>query len=411
MKILLYGNTNNMPLLLAEGLRGISCEVTLIVNRKEQLHRPEGLDHTYVNYPDWIMDWSEVSWQDIKFGSRLLEQGLAELTETVDYAILNDIGPSLYSNVCCPFAILGTGSDITWYAKRSTAAQILEGSTREYQESKRGRIQRTKIESLIERQRKGIRRADIVFAPPKAITPDLGEILDDIGVARNRRHFLYLSDTERITSSPVPSGSPLRILSAARLSSTISASPALSFQDEKGTEILLAGMKMFSEQGHTAKLLLPEKGNAIVETEKLVDKLGLASLVEWYEETTQSEFYEKIRSSHLVVDSVGKSFPGLSYTAAIASGRCVLANLYPNKIPYKLPGLHADRSEDVAASLVKVDNDRQYLQEISAAGAHFAKSQLSPKKQAEKALQLIQAALQERKTRAYRWKEKLGFTW
>jgi hypothetical protein len=89
----------------------------------------------------------------------------------------------------------------------------------------------------------------------------------------------------------------------------------------------------------------------------------------------------------------------------------VLANLYPNKIPYKLPGLHADRSEDVAASLVKVDNDRQYLQEISAAGAHFAKSQLSPKKQAEKALQLIQAALQERKTRAYRWKEKLGFTW
>lgn len=405
MNVLIYGNTNNYLLLLAEGLRALGHEATLIINRTELLHRPEGIDSQYSRYPEWILDWSHVTYEDLMYGSRFVEQSLAELSEVSDFALLNDTGPSLHQNIACPFAVLATGSDVTWYANRASQASYFSKSATRFLYSARGKAQRKKFRAFVERQRQGIRKAGLVFSPPHAIAPELSAILDNIGVPRRRRHFLYLADTHRLSPEPVPAGAILKILCGARVTMAASDSDNIASQDDKGTAILLAGIKKFCEQGHSADLHMPEKGSDVEETKELIHELDLTSVVTWYKEASHAEFYAKIKSAHVIVDSVGRSFPGLCYTAAIASGRCVLANLYPNKIPFDLPGLHADRPEEVAAGLIKLDNDRQYLQAISTASGYFAESQLSPKKQAQDVLRLLQPALKRRKSlkAVYKW--------
>jgi len=394
-----------MLLLVAEGLITMGCAVTLIVNRKELLHRPEGLDDRYVTYPDWILDWSAVTDEDLMYGSRFIEQQIAELSETSDFAILNDVGASLHKTLVCPYAFFATGSDVTWYADRSSTTLFFAESSPQYLASERGEQQQTKFNQFVERQREGIRNACVVFAPPHEVAPDLSKTLNEIGVRSGRRHFIYIADTHRLSPKPVPPDSMLKILCAARVTLEASNSHEVASQDDKGTAILLHGVKEFVDLGYDAELLMPEKGTAVAETKKLIDELGLASTVIWYKETGQAEFYAKLRSAHLVVDSVGGSFPGLSYTAAIASGRCVLANLYPNKLPYDLPGLHATRPEEVVAGLIKVDGDRQYLQEISTASAQFAESELSPEKQAQEVLQVMNQAMERPNPSkaAYEW--------
>lgn len=46
LSIAIFGNTNNYPLLLAEGLRSLGLKVRIVLNRKKLLHRPG------VGYPE-----------------------------------------------------------------------------------------------------------------------------------------------------------------------------------------------------------------------------------------------------------------------------------------------------------------------------------------------------------------------
>jgi hypothetical protein len=55
----IFGNTNNYPLLMAQGTRLPGHNVRLVLNRKDLLHRPEARYPDWVNAcPDWIGDYS-----------------------------------------------------------------------------------------------------------------------------------------------------------------------------------------------------------------------------------------------------------------------------------------------------------------------------------------------------------------
>ena len=95
MRIGIFGNTNNYPLLLAMGLRELGVDVVLAVNRKERLHRPESKYPEWENrYPDWIMDCSDVDEADWVAAGPRLRDVINFLAARSHGLVLNDVGPS-----------------------------------------------------------------------------------------------------------------------------------------------------------------------------------------------------------------------------------------------------------------------------------------------------------------------------
>ena len=107
LSIAIFGNTNNYPLSLAEGLISLGHSVRLILNRKELLHRPEARHPEWAaSYPDWIVDYSDITDEDIACEMPVIEHLLQHLTNEVDLVILNDVGPALAGYLQSPSLFL-----------------------------------------------------------------------------------------------------------------------------------------------------------------------------------------------------------------------------------------------------------------------------------------------------------------
>ncbi len=77
LSIAIFGNINIYPLLLAQGLRLLGHNVRLVINRKEQLHRPEARYPDWAdNYPDWVVDCSNLTDEDIAFETPAIDQAI-----------------------------------------------------------------------------------------------------------------------------------------------------------------------------------------------------------------------------------------------------------------------------------------------------------------------------------------------
>src|SRR5688572_33380312 len=117
LSIAIFGNTNNYPLLLAQGLRSLGHNVRLVINRKELLHRPEGRYPDWAGvYPDWIFDCSNITDEDMIYEAPCVDQAIHHLTFDADLVILNDVGPALAGYLRRPYVALLTGSDLAYYA-------------------------------------------------------------------------------------------------------------------------------------------------------------------------------------------------------------------------------------------------------------------------------------------------------
>src|SRR5262245_46876129 len=92
----------------------------LVVNRKDPLHRPESKHPDLEDYPNWILDCSDLSDSDIAFESVDISPVLNLLTAHNSGLILNDVGPSLPWIDGVPAISLLTGSDLTYYGSFSS---------------------------------------------------------------------------------------------------------------------------------------------------------------------------------------------------------------------------------------------------------------------------------------------------
>jgi len=62
IKIGFIGNTNNTPYLIAKAFKSLGCDVRLVVNRPELLHRPESKEPELAErYPAWIGDFAALT--------------------------------------------------------------------------------------------------------------------------------------------------------------------------------------------------------------------------------------------------------------------------------------------------------------------------------------------------------------
>lgn len=373
MKIGFYGNANNYPFMLARALRRAGHEVRFFVASRERLNRPE---HRYadvsVPYPSWIVDVSHVfRWHCLVPGPSRFRL-LAELN-SCDAVILNEEGPALAAGLHVPYVVLLTGSDVEIFANpaqvRSLKPQVIEHPLW-LRHTIAGLLPDSLIlNRLIMPQRAGLKGARAVFFLPRGIAPVADRILDEIRVAPpNRRESLF-TDIELAAFSPLPHRSPLRVVSATRLTWLPDQSAGLSTLDLKGTDVMIRGLAEYcNRNGAKLDIHLVRKGRHISETAQLVREVGLDDQVTWHDQMNQQAVLRFFREADVVIEQLAQSAVGMAGLDAMATGRPLIANGRPEFIERIAPGpsaiLQATTPEQVAGHLAALVASKSYREDV-----------------------------------------------
>ena len=394
ISIAIFGNTNNYPLLLAQGLRLLGHNVRLVLNRKELLHRPEARYPEWTAaYPDWVVDRSNLSDEDIAFETPAIDQVIHHLTHKVDLVILNDVGPALASYLRTPHAVVLTGSDLAYYANFESLEMRTRMWDQEFKRSLQGRRYLRRMADFVARQRDGILASEVVCYGRRGLVPSGDQILDDIGVSDKRRLMLHFSNTIDLKAQPLAGNDRLIILCGSRLVFRPDRNPALSAIDFKGTDVLLKGFALYCQRGGRGELRLPRKGQDLQAAIDLIAELAISERVRWLDEMPLARFYEEMIAADVVCDQFGSSYPGMIATDAYALGRPVMAKLRPEifsqRFPEALPGFNAETPEQIADRLMTMEKDRNVLVYMGRKSRVYAEAYLSPESMAKQLLEKL----------------------
>jgi glycosyltransferase involved in cell wall biosynthesis len=382
VRIGLFGNTNNNPLLLALGLRRLGHEAVLVVNRKERIHRPESKFPEFEQrYPEWMLDCSDLSEDDFVWVSPRLESVLTFLTWESSGLVLNDLGPSLLEFCSLPSIALLTGSDLTYYANPKTTSVRYGGCAADYRETAGARLGMRAWDAFIERQRSGIRNATVVSTAIPGLVPEMDHLLRDIGVPDSRRDSYYMAFGQASTTRPTQAARPLRVVNGARLNWK-PLPDGFCGLDHKATDVLLEGFAAFISSGGDADLVLFRKGLHIAETEALASSLGIASRIIWRDQVTLDEFHAEILQADIVCDQLGETFPGMVSLDAMSFGLPVIANFRPeinhSLFPKPVAACQARTSAEVTAHLTALAASPDARARAGRAAQDFARRHFSP---------------------------------
>ena len=392
ISIAIFGNTNNYPLLLAQGLRLLGHHVRLIVNRKELLHRPEARYPEWAaTYPDWVVDCSNLSDVDVAFETPGIDQVIHHLTHNIDLVILNDVGAALANYLRTPHAVVLTGSDLAYYANFDSLEMRTSMWDPEFKRSLQGRRYLRRMTDLVARQRDGILGAEVVCYGQRGLVPSGDRILDGIGVSDARRLMLHFANTIDLKAQPLARNDNLIILCGSRLVFRPNHNPALSAMDFKGTDVLLRGFALYCQQGGKGELRLPRKGQDLQAAVDLIGELAISERVRWLDEMPLVRFYEEMIAADVVCDQFGSSYPGMVTTDAYALGRPVMAKLRPEifsrRFPEPLPGFNAETPEQIAGHLMEMEQNRGVLSDMGCKSRAYADAYLSPESMAKQLLE------------------------
>ena len=392
-RVAVFGNMNNYPVILAEGLRALGCEVDFYVNRTEPMHRPESRDPSLAGgYPDWIHDVSAVTDEDFAFRTRpFLDLVAALRAKRYDLHILNDFGISLSEYLPSPQVAFLTGSDITYLASFDSLELRSHAWQPEFRRSLEGAWSVRRFGEYVLRQRFGLQRATVVCGAAPGLMPDADAILDSIGVARERRHPLPLSDTGRVTPAPWPAAERLTILNGARIQWMQTADEAYSSTDLKGTDRLLEGFAAYRRAGGSGELRMVRKGPDVAAAESLIATLGVNDAVTWLEPMPLDAYRAEVAAAHIVCDGIG-CCAGMVTRDGCAQGRPVLGALgnaeWEPVLGEPMPGLEAHTAEQVAARLLWAEKESAALQAMGGAARTFVERTMSPERVARRILEL-----------------------
>jgi glycosyltransferase involved in cell wall biosynthesis len=394
LSIAIFGNTNNYPLLLAQGLKALGHSVRLIINRKDILHRPEARYPAWASsYPDWVFDCSDITDEDIAYKTPAIEGAIRHLTHNVDLAILNDSGPALANYLRAPHVVVLTGSDLAYYANFESIQMRTDMWSPEFKRSPQGRRYVLNFADFVARQRDGILAAEVVCYGQRGLVPSGDRLLDEIGVQDQRRLMLHFSNTVDLHPQKPPKNRRLSILCGCRIVYRPEKNPTLSEMDFKGTDVLIKGFAEYVKRGGQGRLRLPRKGQDLTAAISLIADLGIGGSIRWLDETPLAGFYQEMRAADLVCDQFGSSFPGMVTTDAFALGRPVIANLrneiFGKRFGEPLPGFDARTPEQICEHLALVEGNRDLLADMGRRSRVYAERFLSPQSMAEQLLEEI----------------------
>jgi hypothetical protein len=401
MKIGIFGNTNNYPYLLAQGLRRLGVDVRLVVNRPELLHRPESKHSELVNdYSDWIADFSVLSSSYVLAGSPLISEVMRFLGDDLDAIFLNDVGLALNDGrFNCPVLALLTGSDLLYHANYDSLKERISGWPPEWHQTHRGRNTLAQIEQSIEAQREGIRRADAISFMLPGTIPEGDKILASLGIEAEdpKRFFVYMSNTIDLINRPAPQRRRMRIFNGARIIWNRPLPPGFSDLDDKGTDILVKGFALYRARGGEGELRLVNKGYDVDLTRQLIATLGIEEDVEWLDELPLAAFYDEVDNADVVCDQFGTSMPGMVALDAMAMGRVVLSNFRLEHMgpyfPEPYPFCQAVSPHEVCEQLWSLFQSPAGRVEMGRQASAFVRAQRSPEANARLCLHHLGLAL------------------
>lgn len=397
MKIGIFGNTNNYPYLLAQGLKRLGCEVRLIVNRPEDLHRPESRYPKLAgNYPSWIGDFAALVSSDVVADSPLMHDVMRFFGDDLDAVFLNDVGLTLNDGrFKCPVLALLTGSDLLYHANPSSLTERVSGWPAEWHDTSWGRRKLAQMKFAVESQRRGIQQAYAVSFMLPGTIPEGDEILASLGIEINdpRRFFVYLSNTIDLVNQVAPQRKRMRIFNGARIIWNRPLPPGFSDLDDKGTDVLVKGFAAYIGRGGEGELRLVNKGYDADRTRQLINQLGIAQDVEWLEELPLTSFYEEVVNADVVCDQFGTSMPGMVALDAMALGRVVLSNFrleymgpcYPPPHPF----VQATTSAEVCDALWSLYSNPTKRAEIGVMASDYVRTYRSPEVNARLCLERL----------------------
>ena len=398
MRIGIFGNTNNNPLLLALGLRQLGYKAVLVVNRKERIHRPESKFPEFEQgYPDWIMDCSDLAEEDFVWATPRIDAVLDFLAYGSAGLVLNDLGPSLLEFCPLPAVTLLTGSDLTYYANPRTTSVRYHGCDPEYLRTPGARRGMRKWDEFIERQRAGIRSATIVSTAIRGLVPEMDDLLCDIGVEETRRDSYYMAFMDAARPRGPRENGPLRVLNGARLNWK-PLPQGFCGLDHKGTDTLLKGFADFITDGGDGELVLFRKGQHIADTADLAESLGISSRIVWREQVALHEFHEELLRADIVCDQFGDTFPGMVSLDAMALGLPVIANFRPeiNHALFPKPvACQAQTSAEVTSHLKRLSISAAVRAREGRAAQDFARRYFSPVASATRCARDLRSAIQK----------------
>jgi glycosyltransferase involved in cell wall biosynthesis len=382
VRIGLFGNTNNNPLLLALGLRQLGHDAVLVVNRTEPIHRPESKFPEFARrYPEWILDASDLTEDDFVWISPRLEPVLNFLTSGSSGLVLNDLGPSLLEFCGLPSIALLTGSDLTYYANPKTTAVRYSGCSADYRQTPGAQLGMRTWDAFIERQRAGIRNASVVSTAIPGLVREMDDLLRDIGVPDSRRDSYYMAFSHATAPRTTRTRQPLRVVNGARLNWK-PLPDGFCGLDHKATDVLLKGFANFIANGGDAELVMFRKGQHIAETEALAESLGIASRIVWRDQVALHEFHAEILDADVVCDQLGDTFPGMVSLDAMSFGVPVIANFRPEIVhelfPKPVAACQARTSAEVTAHLTTLASSPDAWADAGRAAQAFARRYFSP---------------------------------
>jgi len=388
LTIALLGNTNNYPLLLAEGFIKLGHHVRLLVNRKELLHRPESkYPQWQENYPDWIIDFSDVTEYDRAYETPAIDEIVNQLTNGVDLVILNDIGHSYATYLKCPHVSFLTGSDLSYFANYDSIVRRTATWDPAFRRSNTGCRLTRKLTELVMMQREGILTASKVSFGLPGMLADGDNILESIGIVRENRIMIRLSDLHKLERVEPVRNENLVILNGGRVLWRQVKGDHFFSIDLKGTDILIRGFALYCQAGGKGELRMFRKGGDVGEATRLMEELAITSRVKWLDEMSLEQFHQELPLADIICDQFANSFPGMVTSDAFALGRPVLANLrneiFSRHYPEPMPGLQAATPEQVCERLLYAEANREWLRELGNQSRAYAEKYLAPVKMAE----------------------------
>lgn len=395
MKLFLFGNTNNYPLILARALRRLDVDANLVVTHTETLHRPESTHPEFTHaYPAWIHDMSAFGEEAYAHGANGVTE-INRLLERGDAMILNYLGPSLKPGLDLPALAFLTGSDLDYYANFQTVEARAQPWSESFRATAEALSYQRRWNALIRRQREGIRLSRAVSFFPRGLLPASDRLLDSIGVTDHQRFHIYMGDLDGVTFTPTPARSRrIRIFCGARLTWKRPIPQGSSELDYKGIDILLYGLQRFQKRSSVAlELRLVEKGEHVSETKALVEALGLTATMVWLKEMPRYTFLEELVEADICIDNLGLSVVGMAGLDAMASGRPLIANarpeIYAGLLPQANPICHAASPEQVCEQLERLVGDRREREAVGGASREFVLNHWAPAAQAAECLRRL----------------------
>ncbi len=396
MRILLIGNVNNMPLQIAMGLRRHGVDATLVVTQSSALHHPRSTRLRWrFRRPGWIRDHSSLGEIDFVTRSPALMRMLREIVPGHDFAILNEMAPSIADLIPYPHAFMNTGSDLTFYGDTRLPEWRSAGWAPAFRDGRDGRAEIAAVAKFVTRQRAGIAAARFALTFPRGVHPAGDRIFDVLGFGDDRRHTWRIADMHEIRVTPVPTRGPLLVSSLARID--FRPTDWGTELNMKGTDVLIAGVAIATKAGGDVRLQLPKKGGDVSLAQSMVQEVGISDRVSWISDIPRNQYLRRMREPMVIADSLGASGPATVTHDALASGRAVLGNLQPEiwsdvfGQPY--PGLHAVTPTQVAHALGEADANRDALVRLGEEGRAFAVNHLSLEANVSRLVGLIAAEI------------------